>query len=92
MVNHESSLRSSVDTACSNLAIRYNCLYLSTYQIIKKQIEQGTAWGQKLLANRSENVLIDQVSSGKDTFNEAQYSAAHFPLGTVLQLLKETVA
>jgi len=31
LVNHESSLRGSVDTACSNLAIRYNCLYVSAY-------------------------------------------------------------
>ena len=31
LVNHEPSLRSSVDTACSNLSIKYNCLYISIY-------------------------------------------------------------
>ena len=37
LVNHESRL--SVDTACANLAIKYSMLYLSVYQLIKKEIE-----------------------------------------------------
>jgi len=52
LVNHESTLRGSVDTACANLAIKYNCLYLSAYQVIKKHVEEGTAWGQWLVANK----------------------------------------
>lgn len=32
LVNHEK--RIEVDTACSNLAIKYNMLYLSVYQLI----------------------------------------------------------
>jgi len=52
LVNHESSLRLNVDTACSNLAIKYNCIYISAYQCIKKHIEEGTEWGQWLAANK----------------------------------------
>ena len=43
LVNHESRL--SVDTACANLAIKYNMLYMSVYQLIKKEIETNTACG-----------------------------------------------
>ena len=92
LVKHESSLRSSVDTSCANLAIRHNCLYLSAYQIIKKHIEEGTEWGQWLSANKCERAVAESVASGKDTFQEAVYSAAHFPLDKVLLLLKETIA
>ena len=61
LVNHESSLRGSVDTACANLAIKYNCLYLSAYQCIKMHIEQGTKWGQWFTANKSEVTVTEQV-------------------------------
>lgn len=44
------------------------------------------------MASKSERAVAESVSAGKDTFNEALYSAAHFPLPLVLQLLKETVA
>ena len=43
LVNHESRL--SVDTACANLAIKYNMIYLSVYQLIKKEIETNTPCG-----------------------------------------------
>ena len=36
IVNHEK--RIDVDTACSNLAIKYNLLYMSVYQLIKQEI------------------------------------------------------
>jgi hypothetical protein len=38
LVNHETEL--DVDTACANIAIKYNMLYLSASQIIKNHITQ----------------------------------------------------
>lgn len=43
IVNHEKRL--DVDTTCSNLAIKYNMLYLSVYQLIKQQITTNTHIG-----------------------------------------------
>lgn len=40
IVNHNKRL--DVDVVCSNLAIKYNMLYLSVYQLIKKEIESNT--------------------------------------------------
>ncbi len=34
LVNHEKRL--TVDTTCSNLAIKYNLIYISVYQLIKQ--------------------------------------------------------
>lgn len=50
LVNHEKAL--GVDNACSNLAIKYNMIYISAYQVIKQNIVQKTEWGQRLLANK----------------------------------------
>jgi hypothetical protein len=50
LVNHEKRL--SVDTACSNISIKYNMLYLSIYQLIREHIEGNTCWGAKLQKNR----------------------------------------
>lgn len=47
LVNHEKHL--PVDTTCANLAIKYNMIYMSAYQIIKHHIEHNTLKGQKLL-------------------------------------------
>lgn len=46
LVNHEKRL--TVDTTCANLAIKYNLLYISVYQIIKHHIENNTQFGKKL--------------------------------------------
>jgi hypothetical protein len=46
IVNHEKKL--AVDTTLSNLAIKYNMLYLSVYQLIKNSIENNSAIGQQL--------------------------------------------
>ena len=40
LVNHEKRL--GIDTTCANLAIKYNMLYISVYQIIKQHIEGKT--------------------------------------------------
>jgi hypothetical protein len=50
LVNHEKRL--GIDTTCANLAIKYNMIYISAYQIIKAHIEGKTDFGHKLLATR----------------------------------------
>lgn len=89
LVNHEKEL--NVDTTCANLAIKYNMIYISAYQVIKYHIEQNTPWGQKLLSNKREKGI---QSSFKviDEFKEGLYSPVHYDLPKVMQLLKETVA
>lgn len=52
LVNHEK--RIEVDTACSNLAIKYNMLYMSVYQLIKREICAGTDLGKALAKSKSE--------------------------------------
>jgi hypothetical protein len=46
LVNHEK--RIDVDTACSNLAIKYNMLYMSVYQLIRSEITAETELGRAL--------------------------------------------
>lgn len=48
LINHEKRL--GIDTTCANLAIKYNMIYISVYQIIKQHIEENTAFGKKLKA------------------------------------------
>lgn len=56
LVNHEKKL--PVDTPCANLAIKYNMIYISAYQVIREHIQNNTAWGKKLLAGKK-NKAID---------------------------------
>jgi hypothetical protein len=55
IVNHEKHLL--VDTVCSNLAIKYNMLYLSVYQLIKAHITGNTSIGKALMATRKTREL-----------------------------------
>lgn len=50
LVNHEKKL--GVDTVASNLAIKFNMIYLSAYQCIRKHITENTEWGKKLQAGQ----------------------------------------
>jgi hypothetical protein len=50
ILNHEKRL--GTDVTCANLAIKYNMLYLSAYQLIKNHIENSTEWGKKLLMTK----------------------------------------
>jgi len=50
LVNHLKSL--PVDTPCANIAIKYNMVYISAYQVIKHHVTQATEWGKKLNATR----------------------------------------
>ena len=88
LVNHESRL--CVDTACANLAIKYNMLFLSVYQLIKKEIESNTAIGKALAASKSLKVV--NLEQSKDEFDEAKYSAVHFASPLVMELVVNTIA
>jgi hypothetical protein len=50
LINHEKAL--PVDTVCSNLALKFNMLYLSVYQLIKENITKKTALGVKLASTK----------------------------------------
>ncbi len=77
LVNHEK--RIEVDTACSNLAIKYNMLYMSVYQLIKQEICAETALGRALLSSRRQKGMdFGPVAKDVDPFEEAEYSAVHF--------------
>jgi len=43
LVNHEKKI--PVDTVCANLALKYNMLYISVYQLIKEHVTKDTEWG-----------------------------------------------
>ena len=55
LVNHEK--RIDVDTACSNLAIKYNMLYLSVYQLIRSEIMAQTQLGIALEHSRRQKQI-----------------------------------
>lgn len=89
LVNHEKNL--PVDTACANLAIKQNMIYISVYQLIKEHIEKESEWGKKLCATKKPKFL-NIKSRTKDDFNELEFSPAHFEQALVMELLKETIA
>ena len=89
LVNHEKQL--STDNSLANLAIKYNMLYISAYQIIKQHITQKTEWGEKLLKSKRERDVVDQIKVADD-FKEAEFSPVHYDLHNVMLLLKETVS
>ena len=55
ILNHEKRL--GIDTTCANLAIKYNMIYISVYQIIKYHIENKTNWGTDLMQTKRKKVL-----------------------------------
>lgn len=88
LVSHDKRLAS--DTTCANLAIKYNLIYISVYQLIRKHIEGNTESGQQLLATKKpRDIKIN--SQTKDEFQEADFSAVHFDLSQVLRLIKKTI-
>ena len=90
LVNHER--RFSVDTACSNLAIKYNLIYMSVYQLIKKEVLAQTPLGRALEAsNRPKGLDFGPVIVKSDPFDEHKWSAAHFDQNLVMQLVQEKI-
>lgn len=83
LVNHEK--RFPVDVICSNLAIKYNMLYLSVSQLIKKQIDDSTSWGKLLVASRKNKSLADSCA-------DEQFLPVHFDQELVIKLIQHTVA
>lgn len=75
LVNHEKRL--GIDTTCANLAIKYNMIYISAYQIIKQHIEGNSEWGKKLLTTKRDRE-ISLTTQVRDEFNEAEFSPVHF--------------
>lgn len=65
LVNHEKRL--GVDTTCANLAIKYNMIYISAYQAIKREIEENTEYGKRLIATKKPKVIVLQTQT-KDEF------------------------
>jgi len=72
------------------LAIKYNMIYISAYQVIKNHIEQKTEWGKKLVASKKAK-SIDNALKIRDEFKEAEYSPVHFDIVMVMTLLKEVI-
>ena len=81
IVNHDKRL--NVDVVCSNLSIKYNMLYLSVYQLIKKEVECNTAMGKQLMLTKKQKA-IGLMASSDDPFKEFLYSAAHFDQSLVI--------
>jgi hypothetical protein len=83
IVNHESRL--DVDTACSNLAIKYNMLYLSVHQSIKHNILSKSPIGKELLASMKPKSIAKAVND--EASSENDYCAVHFDLRVVIKML-----
>ena len=91
LVNHEK--RIDVDTCCSNLAIKYNMLYMSVYQLIREEITAETELGRDLLQSYREKALnFGSTALLLDPFQEERYSAVHYDMTLVMQLLQQKIA
>lgn len=91
LVVHEK--RIEVDTACSNLAIKYNLLYLSVYQLIRQEILAETELGRALVSSkRVKNIEFGPTAKTVDPYEEREYSAVHFDPALVMQLIKQKIA
>lgn len=73
------------------MAIKFNLLFISVYQLIRNHIEGNTEWGKKLMATKrfKEISLTTQV---RDEFNEAEFSGVHFNQKVVMDLINFTIA
>jgi hypothetical protein len=64
LVNHEILL--PVDAIAANLAIKYNMMYISVFQLIKKEIEGNTEFGKRLIATKKNKPLVQGEYAGKE--------------------------
>jgi hypothetical protein len=85
LINHDNGI--PVDTACANLAIKFNMLYVSAYQLIKDHIQKGTAHGKALMASYNPKDL----QNARGDADEFEFSAAHYDTATVINLIKDSV-
>lgn len=89
IVNHEKKLE--VDTTLSNLAIKYNMVYLSVYQLIRAHIGNNTAIGKALVASRKKKNLTASSMVADDQFEEGEFSAVHYDMELVIKLIQATI-
>lgn len=89
MVKHDKKF--AVDNSCANLSIKYNMLYISVYQLIQREIENHTEWGQKLTNSKNARDLAEEYKK-QDEFLEEQYSPVHYESGLVHQLINKAIA
>lgn len=89
LVNHEKRL--DVDTVCSNLAIKYNMIYVSVYQVIAEHIKNNTKWGKLLAASKRTNDPLTFEEGVNDNFNEAEHSPSLYDQKLVLDLMRSTI-
>lgn len=89
VVSHDKRL--ATDTICSNLAIKFNLLYISVYQVIKREIESESCLGKKLLSTKKPKE-ISYNAQAKDEFKENEFSAAHFDLNLVIEVVKNEIS
>lgn len=90
LVNHEAEL--AVDTQASNLAIKYNMMYLSVYQMIKQAIQSQSATGKALVASRKTKPLAESAVAQSDEFQEDQFSAVHYDMELVIKMIQSSIA
>lgn len=90
LVNHEKRL--DVDTTCSNIAIKYNMLYLSVYQLIKGAVTGNTELGKQIWKTMKPKDMTDDVKVSEDEFKEVEWSAVHFDMELIIELLRQTIA
>ena len=64
LVNHEILL--PVDAICANLAIKFNMMYISVFQLIREEIEGNTEFGKRLLATKKYKGLAQGEYAGRD--------------------------
>lgn len=89
LVNHEKKF--PVDSTCSNLAIKYNMIYISAYQLIRENIEKKTDYGKKLLETRKQRALNPDMKVN-DEFQEELYCPVHFDQKLVKELINKTIS
>ena len=76
-MNHEKSIE--VDNACANLAMKHNLLYLSAYQLIRREIQAESELGKALNLSKRKKVMdFSAAENQADPFDEANFSAVHF--------------
>lgn len=88
LVNHEKWLH--VDTPAANLAIKYDMIYMSAYQVIRSNIENKTDFGEKLVKSRKGKEIATSLLA-RDDFREKDFSPVHYDMDLVMQLLKHTI-
>ena len=88
LVNHEKRL--AIDTPCANLAIKYNMIYISAYQVIAEHVKNNTAWGKQLTTTKRAKAL-KLPADEDDLFKEGEFSPALYDQKLVIDLIRNTI-